>query len=174
VRDAEALDPAKVIVTTDYEACELPEKARPYWVTRPVHLCGPDTPMTLVLKHVAQDMYPMDTILLMQPNCYHPDRIRLSLRVLKENRAGTSVRYPDFWHPAYAIGGKMPKNRQGLDPAYRPDGLIYRIPVAHLLMVHPFTGTYIPTEGTANVDTECDWTNLRQRYDDNYWNETGV
>jgi hypothetical protein len=122
--------------------------------------------MSLVLKHVSQDMYPMDTILLMQPNCYHPDRVRLAQRVLKEKRAGTSVRYPDFWHPSYAIGGKMPKNRQGLDPVYRPDGLLYRIPVSHLLMVHPFTGTYIEVEGTSNVDTEQDWIQLRQRYDD--------
>jgi hypothetical protein len=106
----------------------------------------------------------MDTLLLMQPNCYHPERVRLAARVLAERAAGTSVRYPDFWHPAYAIGGKRPKTRQGLEPAYRPDGLLYRIPVAHLLMVDPFQGTFVPVEGTANVDSESDWTALNERY----------
>ena len=164
VRDAEALDPARIIVTTDYEAGELPEKARPYWVTRPAHLCGPDTPMALVLTHVSREFSSIDTLLLLQPNCYHIDRVRLALRVLKERAAGTSVRYPDFWHPAYAIGGKMPGNRQGLKPAFRPDGLVYRMPVAHLLMIHPFQGTYIQVEGTVNVDTEQDWLHLQERY----------
>lgn len=167
VRDALALT-ERVIVTTDYRVEELPEVARPYYAARPDHLCNADTPMTLVLKHVSQPMYVTDTILLLQPNCYHPERVRLAKRVLSERSAGTSVRYPDFWHPAYAIGGKLPKNRQGLEPAYRPDGLVYRVPVAHMMMIHPFSGSYIPTEGTVNVDTEQDWLRLCEQYGDEY------
>jgi len=163
------LDALRIIVTTDYAMDELPLAAQPYYAARPAHLCHDDTPMSLVLKHVARDFYPMDALLLMQPNCYHPERVRLATRVLAERAAGTSVRYPDFWHPAYAIGGKMPKSRQGLEPAYRPDGLLYRIPVAHLLMVHPFQGPYIPVEGTSNVDDERDWTRLLERYDPEQW-----
>jgi CMP-N-acetylneuraminic acid synthetase len=165
VHDALMLDPAHVIVTTDYAMNDIPLSVWRYYTARPAHLCHDDTPMSLVLKHVARDMYPMDTLLLMQPNCYHPERVRLATRVLAERAAGTSVRYPDFWHPAYAIGGKMPKSRQGLEPAYRPDGLLYRVPVAHLLMVHPFAGNYIPVAGTANVDTEEDWFELREAYE---------
>lgn len=164
MRDAEALNPARIIVTTDYAISDIPASARPYHAERPAHLCHDSAPMSLVLKHVARDMYPMDTILLMQPNCYHPERVRLAHRVLKERAAGTSVRYPDFWHPAYAIGGKLPKSRQELAPAYRPDGLLYRLPVSHLLLITPFTGTYIPVSGTINVDSEYDWTELNERY----------
>jgi hypothetical protein len=164
VHDALQLGPREIVVTTDYGADEIPAEVRPYHVPRPAHLCHDDTPMTLVLKHAAQSMYPMDTILLMQPNCYHPHRVALATRVLKERAAGTSVRYPDFWHPAYAIGGKLPKTRQSLEPAYRPDGLLYRLQVGSLLLVHPFQGTFIPVEGTVNVDTEQDWLCLLERY----------
>lgn len=164
IHDAEQLAPAGIVVTTDYRLDELPEAAHPYWEERPAHLCGHDTPMTLVLKLVSRSMYPMDTILLMQPNCYHPERVKLARRVLRERAAGTSVRYPDFWHPAYAIGGKMPKTRQSLEPAYRPDGLLYRVRVGSLLLIHPFEGTYVPVEGTVNVDTEQDWFRLQGRY----------
>ena len=164
VSDAEALSPFKIIVTTDYERESLGSIAQLYYERRPDHLCNHDTPMSLVLKHLAQDMYPMDTMLLMQPNCYHPERVRLAKRVLNERAAGTSVRYPDFWHPQYAIGGKMPKHRQGLEPAYRPDGLLYRIPVSHLMLLNPYAGSYIPTCGTVNIDTEADWTALNERY----------
>lgn len=164
VADALDMGYGNILVTTDYPKDELPHAAQPWYVERPAHLCNADTPMTLVLKHAAQVMYPMDTILLMQPNCYHPERVKLAKRVLAERAAGTSVRYPDFWHPAYAIGGKLPKTRQSLEPAYRPDGLLYRILVSHLLLAHPFQGSYIPTEGTINVDTECDWLRLTERY----------
>ena len=166
VHDAIQIGPTHIIVTTDYGLDEVPVSVRPYHVSRPAHLCHPDTPMTLVLKHVAQSMFPMDTILLMQPNCYHPDRLRLARRVLNERVAGTSVRYPDFWHPAYAIGSRSrrPKTRQSLEPAYRPDGLLYRVPVAHLLLLDPFDGDYVPVHGTVNVDTEADWEELNERY----------
>lgn len=164
VADALDIGYGNIIVTTDYPKDELPLAVQPWHVERPAHLCHADTPMTLVLKHAAQVMYPMDTILLMQPNCYHPERLKLMKRVLLERAAGTSVRYPDFWHPAYAIGGKMPKTRQALEPAYRPDGLLYRIAVSHLMLAHPFQGSYVPVEGTINVDTECDWIRLTERY----------
>lgn len=155
----------RVIVTTDYAESDMPMAARPFYQRRPDHLCRDDSPMTLVLKHAAQSMYPSDTILLIQPNCYHSDRVRLAKRVLAEKAAGTSVRYPDFWHPAYAIGHKrMPPTRQGLEPVYRPDGLLYRMKVASLMLIDPFKGPYIPVEGTANVDTESDWTALNERY----------
>jgi len=164
VTDALALNPTQVIVTTNYPMTDIPLMARPYYQERPPHLCQPDSPMSLVLKHVAQPMHAQDVILLMQPNCYHPERVRLAKRVLSERVAGTSVRYPDFWHPAYAIGGRMPKTRQGLEPAYRPDGLLYRVPVSHLILLDPFMGDYIPVVGTVNVDTEADWKDLMSRY----------
>ena len=166
VKDAVALGPTSVIVTTNYAMTDLPLAVQPYYQERPEHLCRPDTPMSLVLKHVAQSMRTTDMILLMQPNCYHPDRLRLARRVLNERVAGTSVRYPDFWHPAYAIGSRSrrPKTRQSLEPAYRPDGLLYRVPVAHLLLLDPFDGDYVPVHGTVNVDTEADWEELNERY----------
>jgi CMP-N-acetylneuraminic acid synthetase len=171
IRDALALDPARVVVTTDYDVGELPLAAQSHYEHRPAHLCKDDSPMSLVLKYVARAMHPSDILLLMQPNCFHPERVRLAQRVIKERAAGTSVKYPDFWHPAYALGGKTPKFRQGLEPAYRPDGLIYRLPVSHLMMVNPFSGSYVPVAGTANVDTESDWKALRVRYDDDYWGD---
>jgi hypothetical protein len=154
----------RVIVTTDYAQNALPQAAWAYYKERPTHLAHDTCPMSLVLKHVSQDMYPMDTILLMQPNVFHPERVKLAKRVLAERAAGTSVRYPDFWHPQYAIGGKLPRSRQELQPAYRPDGLLYRIPVSHLMLVDPYRGSYIPVEGTENVDSEQDWLHLQARY----------
>jgi len=160
---------SRIIVTTNYPKEELSPLAQQFYQARPDHLCNPDTPMALVLKYVAQPMHPMDVILLMQPNCYHPERVRLAKRVLAERMAGTSVRYPDFWHPAYALGGRtLPKSRQGLEPAFRPDGLLYRVPVSHLLLLTPFLGDYIPVTGTVNVDTEEDWRTLNERYGSSY------
>lgn len=158
-------DPANVIITTDYAKDDLPRTVRRWHQERPAHLCSDTAPMSLVLKYVCREMYPMDTVLLFQPNVYHPERVWWAKRCVEKRLAGTSVRYPDFWHPDYALGKKgLPKVRQALEPAYRTDGLIYRVPVAHLLLIDPFVGTYAPVEGTINVDTEDDWLRLEATY----------
>lgn len=156
--------PDRVIVTTDYEADNIPYGVRGFVKPRPAKLCQDDTPMRAVLKYVAANLYTGDIVLLMQPNCYHPERAKFAQQVLDQKAGMTAVRYPDFWHPAYRVDGILPYHRQGLEPAYRPDGLIYRIPAAHLILLCPFRGPLIPVEGTINVDTEDDWVRLTAQY----------
>ena len=107
-----------------------------------------------------------ESFVLIQPNCYHPDRATIIRRVIEGGYGMTVERVPDHWHPAYAFSadwqGKMrlPSTRQGLPAMVRPDGLVYVVRAEDLDSPCIYRGPGLVVEGTHNVDTEADWDRL--------------
>ena len=169
VRAAEALvPPNRIVVTTDYEPQDLPPAVLPYWHRRPDDLCLDDVPMADVLRWASMRklMPPTDHVILLQPSSWHPDRAAIARLVVEQDAALTGARYPDRWHPYYAIEVThgLPHARQGLPEVHRPDGLVYYVRVDMLDEVEPFIGPVVPVEGTHVIDTEDDWRELVRAY----------
>ena len=112
-----------------------------------------------------------DLIVLLQPTSLHPHRAGLIVQALKGSIPAVSVdRYPDRWHPHYAITPGRPflppPCRQGLPTRYRPNGLFYlmtggMVRSSSLWLHKP---VYVETPGTINIDEETDWQDAEAVY----------
>ena len=113
-----------------------------------------------------------DVVVLLQPTSLHPDRANIIKTILKDGRrhALTADRFPDKWHPWYAMArasmNYIPSSRQNLPPRFRPNGLAYVMSgctARHGAFWESMPEIY-EVDGVTNVDTPEDWAEAERLY----------
>lgn len=165
---------AKIVVTTDYPSDLVRVPAHALLLPRPPHLATHDASMWEVLMDLGQTLHweRDDLIVLLQPTSLHRDRARIVATIMRDGAVPsvTVERFPERWHPWYALTPKGPHNvptsRHDLPERFRPNGLAYLMSGelarrGTFWAAHP---TFYEVPDVTNVDTPEDWKEAVQRY----------
>lgn len=167
IETADALG-GDIVITTDYDTALFRYPKRALIVDRPAHLATRDASMWDVLSDLGHKLRwkCQDTIVLLQPTSLHEDRAGVIKTILKDHHRPcvTVDRYPDKWHPWYALSQSgercaMPTNRHKLPPRFRPNGLAYIMSgcTARRGEFWQSAPRIYEVPGVLNIDSLSDW-----------------
>ena len=164
----------ELVISTDYPQSMFRAPRRSVILNRPPRLAADNASMWDVLTDLGHKLQwtKEDTVVLLQPTSLHQDRAGIVKTILHDaiRPAVTVERFPDKWHPWYALCPECPNHpppsRHGLPARFRPNGLAYIMSgcTAKKGTFWQDTPKFYEVEGVTNIDTPADWAEAERIY----------